>query len=63
MSVKEALDNLRTEFVDIVRQEEEATHQKCAQVILAASGLTLLREKIASGIVNRRPYFDTNTES
>ena len=63
MSIKVALQDLQKEFVNLAERDEAETHQKCAQVILAASGLTLLREKISSGIVNRDSYFSNETGS
>ena len=49
MTSKEAAQlmlDLKEGCEKIAAEREERTHQKCAQVILAASGLELLRQKM-----------------
>jgi len=44
--IKEALLDLQKSFVQLAQEQASETNQKCAQIVLAASGLNLLRNKL-----------------
>ena len=44
--VKKALRELQKEFVELAKENEKRMDQKCAQILVAASGLKLLKEKV-----------------
>ena len=44
--MKEAILKLKAELEKIAQEKEKQTQEKCAQVLLAASGLDLLKNKL-----------------
>jgi len=54
MMVKEALQEFSQELLKMAKKQEEETEQKCAQIILARTGLARLQEKIASELTDKR---------
>ena len=47
--IKKALLDFSKELIDLAKKQEAETEQKCAQIILARTGLARLQEKIGSG--------------
>lgn len=45
--MKQALLNFRQELIKKAAENEERVQQKCAQYIMAASGLEILRRKLS----------------
>jgi len=52
--IKTAVLAIRDECLEMAKEQEEKTQQKCAQVLLAASGLTMLRSKMSKTPVGER---------
>jgi len=44
--IKQALLDLRESYVRLAQEQAAETNQKCAQIVLAASGLNLLKNKL-----------------
>lgn len=54
MMVKEALREFSKELIDLSKKHEQEKDQKCAQIILARTGLARLQKKISSSTTGER---------
>jgi len=44
--MRDAILKARNEMIKLASENEQRVHEKCAQVVLAASGLSLLQKKM-----------------
>jgi hypothetical protein len=52
MSMRDHIDELQLELLKLAEETEERTTQKCAELLLAASGLKMLENKLTKGETN-----------
>lgn len=46
MNLREQVEELHAELLKLAEEQEQRTHEKCAELLLAAGGLKMLENKL-----------------